>query len=244
MSDSPKGKRRVYQAYRWLWGMLDWLYPPSCAGCGQSGSRWCQTCQVKVTRIENNCCPRCGFYQTRPGLCARCLSDSPALAAMRSWALFEGPLRNALHKLKYARDISLGDTLSRPLVELLDQQGWQVDCVVPVPLGHDRQKQRGYNQAALLAYPIALATGLAYRPKAVKKTMETPSQVGLTIQQRRKNVAGVFLADPTVVKKQRVLIVDDVATSGATIESCAGAIMLAEADQVYGLTLAQAVAIH
>ena len=240
MSNPPMAKQRAYQAYRRLWEILDWLYPPRCGGCGQCGSRWCQACHSQSTLIEQNYCPRCGQIQSQPGLCSRCTSRTPVLTGMRSWALFDGPVRNALHRLKYARDIALGEVLSRPLIQLLKQLKWEVDCVLPVPLAQARQKQRGYNQAALLAYPLALATGIKYRSKGVKKIKETRSQVGLSIHQRHENVADAFLADPAIVKNCTVLIIDDVATSGATMESCASAIMIAGANQVYGMTLAQA----
>lgn len=162
------------------------------------------------------------------------------ISGMRSFARFEGPLRNALHRLKYSRDIALGEVLSQYLINLLSQLDWDIDCILPVPLGHARFEQRGYNQAALLAYPLALATGIAYQPKGLSKIKETATQVGLSFDQRHANVSDAFQADPRIVKNQKILIVDDVTTSGATIESCASAIMIAGANQVYGLTLAQA----
>lgn len=235
-----QARRNSYVIYQKMWGFVDCLYPPHCGGCEKPGSRWCAECQSQVTLIGDYCCPICGQAQTHPGVCTQCRTQPHSVKAIRSWAIFEGPLRNALHRLKYARDIGLGEVLSRHLVDLLFDLGWDIDCIIPVPLGAVRQSQRGYNQTALLAYPLALATGIAYKSKGLKKIKETRTQVGLTIEQRHENVAGAFLADPKIVKNRKVLLIDDVTTSGATIESCASAIMIADADQVFGMTLARA----
>ena len=102
-------------------------------------------------------------------------------------------------------------------------------------------KERGYNQAALLAWPLALSCGLAYRSKALTKVRDTPSQVGLNLSQRYDNVASAYQASPALVAGRSVLLVDDVTTSGATIQACSTALLAAGALQVYGLTLARAV---
>jgi ComF family protein len=155
--------------------------------------------------------------------------------------VFAGPLRNALHRLKYQRDVALGDALAGPLISLLEGLNWAVDLVAPVPLSASRQAERGYNQAAFLARPLALAAGLSYKSLALRKIRETPSQVGLSVGQRRDNVRGAFLANPGIVRDKRVLVIDDVITSGATLEACAQALFEGGASRVYGLSLARAV---
>lgn len=159
--------------------------------------------------------------------------------ALRSWAAFGGPLRHALHRLKYKGDVALGEILAEPLLELLQELDWPVEVITTVPLGVVRRKERGYNQANLLACPLALASGKLYRPQALFKVRETRSQVGLTAEQRRENVAEAFRARPRVVEGRQVLVVDDVLTTGATLEACAAALLQAGAMQVYGLTLAR-----
>ncbi len=240
MSNLRSAKLNAFRAYSKLWEILDWLYPPHCGGCGTNGSRWCPVCQSQIVRIENNCCPRCGQIQRGSDICSRCSAQPPVINGVRSFAVFDGPLRNALHRLKYSRDVGLGDVLSKYLLELFNQVNWEIDCILPVPLGRERYQQRGYNQAALLAYPLALATGLSYQPNGIKKTRDTATQVGLSFEQRRTNVSGAFYADRKIVQNKKVLVIDDVMTSGATIESCASAIMRAGAIRVYGMTLAQA----
>ena len=185
-------------------------------------------------------CPICGQHQNSQRLCQRCRQAPPHYTALRSWAVFDGSVRNALHRLKYKRDIALGEALSRHLLDVYNHLGWQVDLVVPVPLGVARQAERGYNQSALLAKPLALACGLPYYPRALRKTRDTPSQVGLNLEQRWSNVAGSFEALLGDVQGRSVLVIGDVSTSGATLNACAQALAAARAVRVYGLTLARA----
>jgi ComF family protein len=131
--------------------------------------------------------------------------------------------------------------LARPLIDMFADLGWEVDMVAPVPIGIARGSQRGYNQASLLAWPLALAHEIQYRPKALSKIRETRSQVGLTFDERYNNVNGAFQANPMLVKGKIILVIDDVATSGATMHTCSEALLSAGAKQVFGLTLARAV---
>jgi len=232
-------ERLAYSLYRWVWTGLDWLYPPLCGGCGKPGSRWCQSCQQETQQIRIACL-HCGRGIDAPGVCVRCLVSPPPYRAMRSWAAFNGPLREALHRLKYKGDVALGEVLARPLIRILHELDWPLDLVAAVPLGIARQAQRGYNQASLLAFPLSLGSRKKYSSKALAKVRETRSQVGLTAAQRRENVAQAFRAEEKLVYGKRVLIVDDVTTSGATLEACAAALLQAGADQVYALTLARA----
>jgi ComF family protein len=126
------------------------------------------------------------------------------------------------------------------MMNCLKNTGWTVDVVTPVPVSSSRKTTRGYNQAALLARPIALYFGLAYCPGALAKKRDTRSQVGLTADQRLENVRDAFKAAEGIVKEKRVLVIDDVTTSGATLSSCSHALFDAGAEKVYCLTLARA----
>jgi ComF family protein len=121
---------------------------------------------------------------------------------------------------------------------------WQLDVLIPVPLGKKRLKERGYNQVALVARPLAYQIGIRYEPDALWKTRETRSQVGLTISQRSENVQNAYQADSTVVKDKSILIMDDVATTGSTISACTAALRSAGAQEVYVLTIARALPHH
>lgn len=231
-----------YRLYQWSRTALDWLFPPSCVGCGVAGSRLCSACGQQIQRIYPPYCQRCGQKNVaeEKSICDRCQTEPPEMTAIRSWALFGGPLRQALHRIKYQRDIALAEVFARFMIGFLESQDWHIDVVVPVPIGKKRKKQRGYNQAGLLAKPLALGLGLSYRPNALIRVRETVSQVGLTLKQRRQNVGGAFSSSPDLVENRIVLVVDDVVTSGSTLDACAKALWLAGAKNVYGLTLARA----
>lgn len=229
----------VYKLYQLAWTALDWIYPPTCGGCHQRGARWCPDCQERVTLISPPVCEHCGEPYPEGRLCPHCRSHPQAYTALRSWARFTGPLRNAVHRLKYRGEMRLGEALAKPLIDYFRILNWKVDLVVPVPLGVARQVQRGYNQAALIARPIALSERISYQPDALRKVKPTRSQVGLSRAERLLNVAEAFLAEGKMVAHQRILLIDDVTTSGATIEACSKTLFQAGAAEVYGLTLAR-----
>ena len=130
------------------------------------------------------------------------------------------------------------------MVEFLKTLNWDIDLLVPVPLGKSRLKERGYNQVGLVARPLAYEVGLQYAPDALWKSRETRSQVGLSILQRRDNVYGAYQASPESVKRKSILLMDDVATTGSTIQSCAETLLTAGAREVYALTIARALSHH
>jgi competence protein ComFC len=228
-----------YRAYRLAWAGVDWLFPPACGGCGRKGARWCESCRGMVKKVEPPVCEFCGQRIRQPGICPRCHVHPPAFEALRVACVYEGPIRKAHHRLKYNYDISLADSLAELLLELYRSLDWGCDMIIPVPLGKERLKERGFNQAAVLAYPLALGSRVAYRSEGLERVRETASQVGLTVDQRRQNVAGAFTARPEMVKDRRVVIVDDVITTGATMDACAAALRQAGAERVYGLALAR-----
>lgn len=208
------------------------------------GFRWCPDCQTQVKPVPEPACQACGLPLSRPGLCLACNKSHPPYESMRSWAVFEGPIRHALHSLKYRRNVALGDTLARYLVEYVRKLGWQVDMVAPVPLGRQRMMERGYNQAGLLAKPVSILQNWHYLPQAVSRVRETRSQVGLSEMERKENLSNAFRADPARVSGKVVLLVDDIATTGSTLAACSDALRNAGARTVYALTLARALPHH
>ena len=233
-----------YPLYRLAWSGLDWLFPPRCGGCGKVGSRWCDDCQGKVPTLAGALCEKCGMPVAHSGLCDQCRANLPPFCALRAWAAFESPVRQALHKLKYRRDMGLGDALAVPLAMFADSLNWPFDLVVPVPLGRKRLQERGYNQVDLIARPLSLALGLDYRPGALERKRETVSQVGLSAVERRDNMQNAFSADASVVRGKTVLVMDDVATTGSTLSSCTEALLQAGAKDVFALTVARALPHH
>jgi len=235
---------RIYRFTQWLWGSLDWIFPPVCGGCGRKGFRWCPDCQQRVIRVPDPVCQCCGVPLLRPGECPSCRESHPPFKAIRSWAVFEGPIRNAIHALKYRRNILLGSALAPNLAGYLTKLGWHADVVIPVPLGKLRLKERGYNQVGLFARPLAAAQDWQYEPQALTRERETRSQVGLSPLERKENITGAFGADPLHVSGKNILLMDDVITTGATLAACADALAKAGARNIYGLTLARAMPYH
>jgi ComF family protein len=163
---------------------------------------------------------------------------------MRSWAVFEPPVRNGLHTLKYGRNLGLGESVAMQMLDFVRLLSWPIEIMIPVPLGKKRLKERGYNQVSLVARPLAYQMGWRYAPHALWKTRETRSQVGLTSDQRRENVRNAYQADAQTVQRRSALIMDDVATTGSTIHACTEALLCAGAKEVYVLTIARALSHH
>jgi ComF family protein len=163
---------------------------------------------------------------------------------MRSWAVFDSPVQNALHSMKYRRNMGLGEELAAQMIEFVHSLQWKIDLLLPIPLGKKRLQERGYNQVALVAEPLAYHMGLTYLPRVLWKQKETRSQVGLNHSQRRENVHHAYKADPEAVKRRSILIMDDVATTGSTISSCTDALLAAGAQEVYAITIARALSHH
>jgi ComF family protein len=233
-----------YFLTHWLWAGLDCLFPPVCAGCSRAGFRWCPDCQKKVKPVPEPICQVCGLPIAHPGLCVSCKLSTPPFKALRSWAVFEGPIRHAIHSLKYKRNMVLGDTFAQYLVEFVKGLGWQVDMVVAVPLGKQRMMERGYNQVGLLAKPFSGLQHWPYIPKALERVRETRSQVGLSPIERKENISGAFQADQALVSGKVILVMDDVATTGATLAACSDALLHAGAKTVYALALVKALPQH
>lgn len=224
---------------QFFWNAIDWLYPPSCASCGTSGVRLCADCIQQITPIDHlNSCTRCDLPNSQY-VCQDCQSQPPSFQQLRSYGRYEGVLRKTIHHLKYHNDLPLADTLCRLLVATFQQQNWEIDLICPVPLSRARLRQRGYNQSALLAQILAWAVSIPYNDKALLRTRDTLSQVGLNAEQRRANVRDAFRANANLVKDKTILVVDDIATTSATLSACADALKTAGANRVYAITLAR-----
>lgn len=232
-----------YKTYRFIWSALDLIFPPECGGCGKAGSRWCDICQGRVQVLDGILCDKCGLPQERPGICRVCLAEKPHFRSLRAWAVFDGPVQLVLHKLKYRRDLSLGDVVAAAMLPFMHSLNWNIDLVVPIPLGKQRIRERGYNQVAMIAKPLAMGLELHYMPYALERKKETRTQVGLSREERKRNMHDVFQAG-TGVQGRSVLVLDDVSTTGSTLSSAAHALYGAGARDVYALTVARALPHH
>ena len=225
------------------WKFIDIIFPPSCAGCGKLGERYCQACFANTNIINPEICQTCGepLRQNKISICERCKSSEIFFTAVRSWALFEDPLKKAIHNLKYQRNIGLGEVLAEPLAKYLIGTDWNIDLITAVPLDHDRKQERGYNQSVFLARPLGWFTNTPFDEKTIARVRKTRPQVGLSREERKENMDGAFDCKSNLVNGKSILIIDDVITTGSTLNACSKALIESGAEHVFGLTLARSV---
>jgi ComF family protein len=159
---------------------------------------------------------------------------------VRSFARYGGRVSRALLQLKYRPDRQLVAVMGEWLLEVYEREGWNAGVVIPVPLSNHRTRERGFNQAALLAETFGSRAGLPVDTSSLKRTEDTRSQVGLNPSERWENVRRAFKADSLTIESADILVVDDLYTTGATLSACAIALRVAGARSVVGLTVARA----
>lgn len=232
-------ERIAYQALMLGWRVLDGLFPPKCVCC-RSGQGWiCDDCRAKMEPIQGRICDRCGKILNEQGECPICdVLPELYFTAIRSRFVYRDEIRDAIHQFKFNRKLALSTIFANELFSVYLTQGWKVDLIVPTPLSKERMRERGYNQTAWIASTFAARTGIKYCRTALQKVLETESQVALSETARRDNLKNAFQAEPFYVMGKTVLVVDDVLTTGATMNECSKALKRAGARNVYGLTVA------
>lgn len=221
---------------------LDLLFPQQCLGCGREGPLLCDSCSRLLPRIEFLVCPGCGRASPGGALCAACKNGRTRIDGIRAPYRFEGVVRRAVHELKYHNLRALAAPLAGLMRDYLDDNPLPADILVPVPLHKKRLRDRGYNQAGLLARELGKLTGTPVSLDGLVRTRTAvPQARAATVAERRSNVAGVFACQDTGLRNKRVLLIDDVATTGATLDACAGALKAAGAVSVRALVLAREV---
>jgi ComF family protein len=163
----------------------------------------------------------------------------PRIDGIRAVGFLEGSLQTAIHRFKYSNVRPLAVPLGRLASQYLEENPLPVKIIVPVPLHSHRLRDRGYNQSELVAKQLGSTTGMRVVTNVLLRVRSTIPQVGLRADQRRENVKGAFRCADTSLKGQDVLLVDDVCTTGATLEACSVALQQAGASHVWGLALAR-----
>lgn len=235
----------VARAFQWLW-------PSVCAGCRSRASMpanpfFCSECWQGLPRLSRPWCPCCGLPFASPvallhspaHLCAACREREPLFDRARSAAAYEGIAASAIHLMKYQRRRLLARPLGALLVPLLDELG-PVDGVVPVPLHVERLREREFNQALALGQAVCRATGWPLWWNVLERVRPTRAQVGLDAVERRRNVRRAFrVRCAEAVEGTRLLLIDDVMTTGSTVHECARVLKQAGADAVQVVTVAR-----
>lgn len=238
-----------------LKALLDMIYPPQCALCGVFLERgggtavgdFCPDCLGKFQAITSPLCPVCGSsFVSRAGEdhpCEDCISARPVYDVLRAPFLYEGALMEAIHQFKYGRRTNLGRTLGRLTTEFA--QGWlggESDLVMmPVPLHPRRLRKRGFNQSLVLARHVARRIHADLDYLSLRRVKHTEPQTGLGKEERSRNMKRAFALTRTDAARGRhVVLVDDVATTGSTLNECARVLKRAGCRSVRCLVLARA----
>lgn len=224
--------------------ILDLLFPKYCIGCGEEGQWICKLCQRKIVLIKNPTCPKCQRISKMGRFCERCRDQSQLKGLVTAAYYEDGPLKEAIHTFKYEGVADLKKELAKILIKSLVSHNFDNDMVViPVPLHKKRKTQRGYNQSELLVKEILAHFDWQFcndlkRTKYTKKT-----QVELSGKDRRKNILNCFdwIGETDQLISKKVILVDDIYTTGATLEECAKILrQKSGVKEVWGLVLAKA----
>ncbi len=216
---------------------LDFFFPPKCVACSKEGGYVCASCLPALSYTKPPVCPVCILPIGGKRRCDCRYWTS--LDGLGSPFIFRGIIRQAVIQLKYNNLRAIAPLLAGYMHEYMKQQPFTPDLITAVPVHKSRLRQRGYNQAELLAKELGKLTGIP-GISVLKRARKSQSQVEAgSIRRRRLNVENAFSCTDVSIKNKKVLIIDDICTTGATLDSCAGSLKLAGAVVVRGLTLAR-----
>ena len=205
------------------------------------GEWFCASCATQVQLLSPPLCVHCNLPIAAGDLCEHCRHNPSSLAGIRAATRYADPIREAIIRLKFHGWQALADSLSLYLWQIWQHEPLPVDALVPVPSDKTRLRARGYNQSTLLARGLSRHIGKPVWEEALERTRPTTRQVELTAAQRWQNVDGAFRCREHAVQGRVILLVDDICTTGATLEACAAELRAAGARAVWGMTVARTV---
>ena len=220
--------------------VVGFLFPERCVGCGKEGDFICRLCQQSLLQITLPACPKCGRPQTDGKLCSDCTDWQAKIDGIRSPFRFDGAIRQAIYELKYHNLRAIATPLAELLQQYLITNPIPAEILVPVPLHRKRLRERGYNQSGLLARELSKLINLPTIGDCLIRQRYAPPQARTSnVEERRSNIYDAFACLDWRLRDKRVLLIDDVATSGATLDACAKALKTAGASLVWGLVMAR-----
>jgi len=218
---------------------LDLFFPPWCIGCGREGQYICNACREKLPLVSPPVCAICGRSLTEQNTCPDCIEGPVTIDGIRAPFLLHGVIRKAIHELKYRNLKAIAPLLAGFLHYYIMENPIPGDVLVPVPIHTKRLRERGYNQSSLIASELGRKNGLPIIENCLVRRVNTPPQVRTaSAVERRKNIADAFGCNNDRLKGRQVILIDDVTTSGATLNTCAEALKQSGATSVWGLTIA------
>ena len=218
---------------------VDLVFPQTCVHCENEGQLLCGGCLDDAARIGNEACRSCGIQLEYGSRCGKCAEAPPALARVTAVFQFEGAMRDAVHALKYRDLRAIAPALGAELAADVQARHRKIDVVAPVPLHRRRMRSRGYNQAELLARPVAARLGVPLSTDLLTRVTDSPSQaLARNESARSASVRNAFAAS-SEARGKRVLLIDDVATTCSTLNACGRALRRAGAKSVGAAVLAR-----
>jgi ComF family protein len=218
---------------------LDLFFPPQCALCGRGGRMLCDECAAALPAADGARCPRCWMPSLRGRTCRHCTEAPPSFDTLRAAFVMDGGARRLVHELKYDGMTALAEPMAQLMTDRIELHS--ADLMAPVPLHRSRERSRGYNQSAMLARSLASMAGVAYDGGAARRVRATvPLVKTMSRDERLTIMRGAFAGERRRVEGRHVLLIDDVATTGATLDACAEALLSAGARRVRAVVFARA----
>ena len=226
----------------WIKDLISLLFP-----------RYCKVCGRRLTHSENHLCiscllelPRTHYEQIPENLLMQHFIEWPEVVSATAYLYYykEGKYSSLIHHLKYHDHPEVGTYLGRLAATELRESGFfdGIDLIIPVPLSRKRYRQRGYNQSDYIAQGISEVTRIALRTDCLVRTVDTDTQTHKSQEERWKNTEGIFqVVNPEVLKGKHLLLIDDVATTGATLHACASALLTLPGVRISIFALAKAI---
>lgn len=227
------------------------IFPPQCISCAtilqpSEEKVFCPTCRKQIKYLTRSLCPICGMaFLNSPSeshLCGNCLENKLYFSCARAVVSYETIILNAIHQFKYGRDLSIGSALASFLADFsfpaFEFQDYSL--LVPVPLHIKKLRERGFNQSLILANALGKKQRIDVNFSLLKRRKSTLTQTGLSKKEREQNIKGAFeVSNKKKIAGKNIILIDDVYTTGATLNECAKTLVKAGAEKIVALTLAR-----